>query len=85
MTWTASRRPDVSLVSHAEHLKLWELSRPLECPSWNKSQAPISRNVLSLKRAGWHAEGPLSWIDHQDLKVDLSATLPALLAAQMEA
>eukprot|EP00959_Pyramimonas_sp_CCMP1952_P418860 8774251-Pyramimonas_sp.AAC.1 len=53
MIWTASRRPDLSLVSHAELLKLWELSKPLECPSWNKSHGPISRAVLSLRRAGW--------------------------------
>eukprot|EP00959_Pyramimonas_sp_CCMP1952_P395290 8282714-Pyramimonas_sp.AAC.1 len=25
MLWTASRRPDLSLVSHAELWKLWEL------------------------------------------------------------
>eukprot|EP00959_Pyramimonas_sp_CCMP1952_P199230 4167408-Pyramimonas_sp.AAC.1 len=66
MIWTASRRPDVFLVSHAELLKLWELSGPLECPSWNKPQGPISRAVVSLKRAGWHAGRPLSWINHRE-------------------
>ena len=33
MIWTAARRPGLSLVSYAGLLKLWGLSKPLECPS----------------------------------------------------
>ena len=84
MVWTAARRPELSLVSHAELIRLWDLSNPLECQSWAKSRGPIARAVLCLSRAGWRAEGPTSWFDHNGLAIDLASTPPSLLADQLE-
>eukprot|EP00959_Pyramimonas_sp_CCMP1952_P359404 7525666-Pyramimonas_sp.AAC.1 len=68
MIWTASRRPALPLVSRAELLKLWGLTKPVECESWDRSQGPLARAVLCLKRAGWRADGPLKWFDHSGLE-----------------
>eukprot|EP00959_Pyramimonas_sp_CCMP1952_P190852 3991161-Pyramimonas_sp.AAC.1 len=68
MIWTAPRRPALSLVSRAELLKLSDLTKPVECESWNGSQGPLARAVVCLKRAGWRADGPLKWFDHNGLE-----------------
>eukprot|EP00959_Pyramimonas_sp_CCMP1952_P333714 6988754-Pyramimonas_sp.AAC.1 len=44
--WTATRRPALSLVSRAEFLMLWGLSKPVECESRNKPQGPRARAHL---------------------------------------
>eukprot|EP00959_Pyramimonas_sp_CCMP1952_P376161 7878965-Pyramimonas_sp.AAC.1 len=68
MIWAVSRRPALSLVSRAEFLKLWDLTKPVAREPWNRSQGPLARAVLCLKGAGWRANGPFKWFDHNGLE-----------------